>query len=60
MEIFAVLSITIIVMIVLCLILDGDDANNVSECFIKFKQLKCSVVRPNDECKTYLECLQNT
>ena len=37
--------------------LSGEDSN-VSECYMKFKELGCSMIRPSEECKTYLECLQ--
>ena len=36
----------------------GKDDTNVSECFLKFKELGCSMVRPTEECKQYLHCLQ--
>ena len=31
---------------------------NVSECFLKFKELGCSMVKPSEQCKPYLHCLQ--
>lgn len=31
-----------------------DYVGNVSECYIKFKELGCSLIRPSEECRTYI------
>ena len=52
----------VILFIIICSILlfhaYGKEDTNVSECFLKFKELGCSMVRPTEECKQYLHCLQ--
>ena len=54
---FALGMVVFLILMVLTYNLDGEDLNG-SLCYHKFKELGCSMMRPSEECKQYLECLQ--
>lgn len=60
MEICGIMALALFIITVVLMLsfFIGEEEENVSECFLKFKELGCSLVEPTDECKKYLECLR--